>query len=73
MSKSFVVTHRDRPRLIFTFGVDTLFLDIINAMHVDLSELSQEELEVFLGTLSVLHPKISLKSAPPSGYVLRYI
>ena len=73
MCKSFVLTHRDRPALLFTFGVDSLFLDILNSLFIDLSELSQEELDTFLGTLAVLHPEISIKSAPPSEYVLRYM
>ena len=73
MSKSYVLTHRHMPELLFIFGVNSLFLDVINSLHVDLSELSQEELETFLGTLSILHPEITIKSAPPSGYVLRYM
>ena len=72
MSKSYVVTHKHRPALLFTFGVNSLFLDVLDLFHVDLSELSQEELETFLGILSVRHPEITVKSAPPSDYVLRY-
>ena len=73
MSKSYVLTHKFRPQLTFTFGVDSLFLDVLNSLYVDMTELSQEELESFLGTLTVLHPEIAVKSTPPSNYVLRYI
>lgn len=74
MNKSYVLTHRHRPNLLFTFGVDSVFLDVLNSLYVEMSELSQEELETFLGILSVLHPEITVKSAaPPSEYVLRYM
>lgn len=73
MCKSYVITHKHRPALLFTFGVNSLFLDILDVLHVDMSELSQEELDTFLGTLAVLHPEITIKSAPPSEYVLRYM
>lgn len=73
MSKSFVLTHRYRPEILLTFGVDSLFLDILDFLFVDLSELSQKEIEVFHGTLAVLHPEISIKRAPMSEYVMRYL
>lgn len=74
MNKSFILTHRRRPALLFTFGVDSLFLDILEIFHIDMSELSQEELETFLGTLSILHPEVTVKSgALPSEYILRYL
>ena len=72
MSKSYVLTHKYRPALLFTFGVNSLFLDILDVLHVDLTELSQEEVETLLGTLSILHPEITVKSEPASNYVMRY-
>lgn len=72
MSKSFILTNRYNPESSFTLGVDARFLDILELLHIDVSELNQEELETFLGTLSILHPEITVKSTPPSSYMLRY-
>lgn len=72
MSKSFVLTDRITPELSFTLGVDERFLDILEIFLVDVSELSQEELDLFLGTLSIHKPEITVRTALPCSYVLRY-
>ena len=73
VGKSFVLTHRHKRGLLLTYRVNSIFLDILELRSIDLSELSQEDLESFLGILAVLHPEIALKSSPLSHYVLRYV
>ncbi len=73
MCKSFILTHKYRPEASFTFGVDSAFLHILETLHIDVTELSQEELEAFLGMLSILHPEVTVKSALSRSYVLRYL
>lgn len=75
MSKSFVLSHRFRPDSSFTLGIDDRFIRILEVLHIDVSAVSQEELETFLGILSILHPKITVHIAVPcsfASYVLRY-
>ena len=75
MSKSFNLTHRHRPDTSFTLWIDDLFIRILEVLHIDVSGVSQEELETFLGTLSVLKPEITVHIALPCSfvnYMLRY-
>lgn len=72
MSKSFVLTHKHKRGLLLTYRVNSIFLDILELRSIDLTELSQEDLESFLGTLAVFHPEITVKSSPLSHFVLRY-
>lgn len=73
MSKSFVLTHRYRPNSSITLGVDDRFPLILEILHIDVSELSQEELETFFGTLAVLYPEVNVrKGSSLNKYVLRY-
>ena len=72
MSKSFILAHRHKPELAYTLGVDDLFLEILESTYIDVSEVSQEDFETFLGTLSILHPEITVKRRIVSTYVLRY-
>ena len=75
MSKSFILTHRHRPETSFTLGIDDLFIRVLEVLHIDVSGVSQEELETFLGTLSVLKPEITVHIALPCSfvnYMLRY-
>lgn len=72
MSKSFVLTHRYKPELSYTLGVDGYFLRILDILHIDVSDVNQKDFETFLGILSILHPEITVKRRIVSKYVLRY-
>lgn len=73
MSKSFVLTHRHKPELFHTLGLDDQFIRVLEVFLINVSEVSQEEFETFLGILSVLHPEISVHGSLTSNYVLRYM
>ena len=73
MNKSFVLTHRYKPELSLTLGVHDQFLRVLEVLHINVSEVSQEELETFIGILSVLKPELTVKRALLCKYVLRYI
>lgn len=73
MSKSFVLTHRHKPELTYTLGVDAFFLDILELSYIDVSKLSQEDFETFLGILTVLDLDVDFIRMPLCNYVLRYL
>ena len=73
MSKSFVLTHRHKPELTHTLGVDARFLEILESTYIDVSKLSQEDFETFLGILAVLDLDGDFIRMPLCKYVLRYV
>jgi len=73
MSKSFVLTHRYKPDPSYTLGVDNQFLRILDILYIDVTELSQEDLETFQGIVAVHGLVVFSIRAPISEYVLRYM